>query len=157
MGVHRLIAATPDHLGALMDLYEAFAQERGHAATKAQLQAFADAVFTATQERTEFPIVAVVGKKVVGFLWVSAVPGSYEPLGARLHSRLLYVRPEFRCHPRIGHDLYAYALRLQASIGLPITLQTAYERKEVARWERKAFRPVGVLMAREAPKETARG
>ena len=137
---HRLEPARPEHVGALVDLYEAFERERGVTVTAAERVNMGDAILASVFNPETPIVVAVNGKKVVGFVWVSERAMIMDRPAA--HVRYLYVRPEYR--GAVGYELQRVIERWAHERDLKIAFQVAHG--DVADWERRGYRVLAVIM-----------
>ena len=146
MASYRILRATPEHIGTLMALWTDFETARGWTPSVPQAQAFGDAVWKGLYDEDERVWVAVVGKRVVGFLRASFCPQSYSRFPAVIDVGALYVRPEYRDR-RIGGALDRMA-RLWAR-ERKATVAFTVRAEDVPRWQRRGFEAVAVVMMGE--------
>lgn len=146
-GAFRLVQAGPEHLGALSHLWQAFElEDKGYAAPEAEAEAFAMDCFTAVGHPDRLILVAIVGKKAVGFLAAAAAAQQWGFLKAVVHCSHLYVRPKYRTLPGLGHALAA-AVRDWAKAKAAITtFEVKPDKAIVERWRRRGFAPLTVTM-----------
>lgn len=143
----RVLAAGPEHVGALMTLYvELEADRAGRDVDQAEQDAFGREAFAAaTRADTDRLLVALVGRQVVGFLWarLRLVPYGEFPRAVAVHH--VYVRPEWR-HAKLVRDLYQ-ALRAWATLlDAPVVVAVPFSKRVVATWRRRGYRPLTVVL-----------
>lgn len=145
---HRLVAASLEHIGPLMALFEHYAKERGQRVDTAALNAVGDVVMEAVRDPERHLIaLAMVGKRPVGMIAASLAASPLAQIPRSLHVRLFYVMPVYRRRSRIAHALWTEVTGRARALGVPLTGQVAYDKATVRRWERKGYAPMAVVMA----------
>lgn len=145
MARYLVTPATVDHLGAVMNLYEGLMAAQGRPADEAEVLRFADLVFGDLVASRARVMVAVVGRKVVGFLRGELFDSPIGPYRRIFHVLQFFVRPDYRRLGRLGHDLYADARRYAQEHGAVFVFEVPPARR--VRWEARGFQTLGCVMS----------
>lgn len=151
---HRIAAATPEHVGALVALYTEFEAARGRAVSEREADAYGAQMLERVFGTDSCVLLALVGKKIAGFIEAELWPQELGPFRLVGHVARFYVRPPWRRYPRIGHDLYT-ACRTWL-LGRGAVPEFVVAPADVRRWERRGYRVMAVVMMADG-EERSRG
>ena len=142
----RVLAAGPEHVGALMALYVDLEAERAaRAVDQDEQDAFGREAFVALGRAEDRLLVALAGRHTVGFVWARLRTAPYGEFPRAVTIHHVYVKPEWR-RARVLRDLYLAARAWAQSLQAPVVLAVPFSKRLVAAWRRRGFRPLTVVL-----------